>query len=152
MCGLSPFDNTFWADRSRGVALVVLQDRLAQVHSLVGVFQSTLERIHRALYPLDSAPTGLFPLLNSFRHDTRGVEKFVRDQLVAGAVAALACVRLCHPDIDLEEVSTKFPTAHGDGRVLMTEHYAAAAWPARKIIRKIELETAFELRRRQQGS
>ena len=151
MCGFSPFDNSFWADRSRGVALAVLQDRLSQVHSLVGMFQSTLERIYKTLFLLDNAPTGLFPLLNAFRHGTRGVEKFVRDQLVAGAVAALAFVRVCHPDIDLEEVSTRLPTTREDARVLMAEHYAAAAWPARKIIRKVELETAYELRRRQQG-
>ena len=76
-CGSSPLDSSFWADRSRGLALIVLQDRLAQVYSLVGMFQSTLERTYKALFPLNVAPNGLFPLLNAFRHDTRGVEDFV---------------------------------------------------------------------------
>jgi len=133
------------------LALIVLQDRLAQVYSLVGLFQSTLERTYKALFPLNVAPTGLFPLLNAFRHDTRGVEDFVREQLVAGAVAALAFVRVHHPSLDLEEISGEFPTACDDDRVLMVEHYAAADGPAREIIRKVEMETPHELLRRQPG-
>ena len=100
-----------------------------------------LERTYKALFPLNDAPTGLFSLLNAFRHDTRGVEDFVREQLVADAVAVLVFVRVCHPGIDLEEVSGRLPTACDDDRVLMAEHYAVADWPARKIIRKVERET-----------
>ena len=75
--GSPSFDNTFWADRSRGLALAILQDRLSQVHSFVEMVRSTLERTYKALFPLNDAPSGLFPLLNAFRHDTRGVEDFV---------------------------------------------------------------------------
>ena len=132
------------------MALVILQDRLAQVYSFVEMVRSTLERIYKALFPLGDAPTGLFPLLNAFRHDTRGVEEFVREQVVAGAVAALAFVRVHHPGIDLEEISGKFPTAQDDDRVPMSEHYAAADGPAREIVRKVEVETSQELLRRQQ--
>ena len=132
--------------------LLTLHDRLDQVQSLVETFHSTLERIYRALFPLNDAPTGFLRLLDAFRHDTRGVEDFVREQLVGGAKVALAFVRVHHPGIDLEEVAGSLPTARAGERVLMEDHYAAAEWPARKIIRKVEQETSsILLRRRLQG-
>jgi hypothetical protein len=120
--------------------LLTLHDRLDQVQSLVETFHSTLQRIFRALFPLNDAPNGFFPLLNAFRHDARGVEHFVREQLVGGAKVALAFVRVHHPGIDLEEVAGGFPGTHYGERVAMEDHYVAAEWPARKIIRKVEQE------------
>jgi hypothetical protein len=74
-------------------------------------------------------------------HQGEAIKGFVREQLVAGATAALACVRVHHPDIDLEVIGGELPP-HPDGeRTIMTPHYDATTGPTTNIIKLIESET-----------
>jgi hypothetical protein len=96
--------------------------------------------VNEELFPLDPAPEGLYKLLLKFRSREK-IHKLVRAQLIAGAMVALACVRIHHPHIDLKVIGKGLPEPPGGGRVDMEPHYEVARRPAEKIIRQTEIET-----------
>ena len=135
--------HSFWSDRGRGFVLATLQDRAGQASSFVEACRLTLERIWRAMFPLDETLTGLKALLKAFRVG-RAIKNFVREQCIGGAMVALAFCRVHHPDIDLAEIGGELPPQPGGGRVQMGTHYAVARGPAECIVDRIERETRAE--------
>ena len=87
--GAAGVAHPFWSDRNRGSVLVTLQDRVGQASTFVELCHSMLEKIHRALFPLNDTPSGLRALLRDFRFG-RAMKSFIREQCVGGAVVALA--------------------------------------------------------------
>jgi len=137
----------YWQERPLGHVLVTLQDRADQVNRFAGCCESILSMVNEELFPLDPAPDGLYKLLLKFRSREK-IHKLVQAQLVAGAMVALACVRIHHPHIDLNAIGGGLPEPPGGGRVDMEPHYEAARRPAKKIIRQAEIETYEVLYRR----
>ena len=80
----------------------MLHDRAWRVGLLMETCRSALARVHRALFPLNEQPQCLAALLTRFR-DGKAIKKFVRDQLVGGANAALSFVRIHRPHLNLEK-------------------------------------------------
>ena len=60
---------------------------------------------------------------------------------MAGAIVALACVRVHHPHIDLEVIGRGLPPQPDGEKTPMTAHYDVAAGPAMNIIQLIKSET-----------
>lgn len=136
----------FWSNRDKGFVLAILQDRVGQAGTAVEACRSTLEAVHRALFPLDETPQGLSALLRKFRLG-EAIDDFIRAQLVAGAMTALAFVRVRHPTLDLVTVGRGIPPTADGGPMLMGPYYAVARGPAENIIRLVELETRAQLQR-----
>ena len=61
------------------------------------------------MFPLDDTPSSLLALLAKFQ-DLTVVRECVRQQLVAGAKAALSLVRLHRPDVDVAVIAAGRPT------------------------------------------
>jgi hypothetical protein len=92
------------------------------------------------MFPLNEAPQGLAALMQKFRRG-EAIKGFIREQLVAGATVALACVRVHHPHIDLEVIGRGLPPQPDGEKTPMIPHYDAASGPAANIIRLVESET-----------
>ena len=65
---------------------------MQQVDSFIGSCKSALSLVHKALFPLDEQPRGLGAFLARFRNG-EATQRFIRAQLVSGAIYALAFVR-----------------------------------------------------------
>ena len=137
----------FWSDRNKGSVLATLQDRAGQASMFVESCRTTLERIHRALFPLNDTPSGLVALPKEFRFG-RAIRSFIREQCIGGTMVALAFYRVHHPTIDLAAIRRGLPPPPDGGRVPMDAHYIAARGPAESIIRLVESETQAERQRR----
>ena len=57
----------FWANRDKGLPMVLLQDRIEQARNLLGRCQGALNYIHNALFPLNPRLEGIHQLLNGFK-------------------------------------------------------------------------------------
>jgi len=101
---------SFWSDRSKGYVLGLLQDRVEQVSEFIESCRSALALVHDVLFPLNPAPQGLAALMRMFCHD-EAVYDYVQEQLIAGAKAAMAFVRVHHPGIDLKVIGRGPPPA-----------------------------------------
>jgi hypothetical protein len=120
--------------------MVVLQDRVKQVRSFVDSCRSALELVYSSLFPLNDVPQGLGGLMQKFRNGN-AIRSFVREQLVAGATAALACARVHYPGLDLAAIGRGVPL-QPDGEVtLMAPYYDAAEGPARQLVHILESNT-----------
>jgi hypothetical protein len=138
--------SNFWQNRTRAYALVVLQDRVKQVRDFVDSCRSALELVYRSMFPLNDAPQGLGGLMQKFCNGN-AIKSFVREQLVVGATAALACARVHCPGIDLVVIGQGVPL-QPDGEVkLMAPHYDAATGPAEQLVNILESETDLLLER-----
>ena len=98
----------FWVDHDRAIALATLQDRASRVLLFLKKSQSCLKNIYRAMFPLDDTPSSLLALLTKFQ-DMSAVRKCARQQLVAGAKAALSIVHLHRPDVDVAAIASGPP-------------------------------------------
>ena len=123
----------FWADRGKGVTLATLQDRTGQAHSFVETCRATLEKIHLALFPLDETPQEMKALLQRFRQG-EAIDSFVRAQLIAGAEAALAIVKILYPSVDLAAVGRGPPPGPDGEPMTLTPYYHVARGPAESLI------------------
>ena len=99
------------------------------------------------LVPLNEEPQGLAELLRRFSHG-ENIGSFIRAQLVARAMTALAFVLAHVPELDLDEIGGGLPFAPSEGVVIMAPHYAAAEGLAINIVCLLELEDLKELTRR----
>ena len=61
----------FWANRDKGLPMVLLQDRIEQARNLLGRCQGALDYIHNALFPLNPRLEGIHQLLNGFKDGAR---------------------------------------------------------------------------------
>ena len=71
----------------------------------------------------------------------RAARLFVREQLIGGAMVALAFTRVHYPEIDLGLIGDGPVSSDGGARVEMTHHYQAVRGAAEDIIERVENET-----------
>ena len=71
----------------------------------------------------------------------------VREQLINGAIVALAFVRVHCPNLDIAKICRGLPL-RGDQRANMQGHYDAVRRPAEDVIRQLEWEEDQVLRAR----
>ena len=135
----------FWSNREKSYTLALLQDRIAQVVTLVDRCQRALVRVHDALFPLNPLPEGLHNLLVRFREGFR-MRKFIHAQLVGGARTALAWVKARHNWVILKDVAQGPPPNPNGQPRNMNPYYDVALEPAKEIIRRVDEET-LRLRR-----
>ena len=98
--------------------------------------------VQRSLFPLNPVPPtpeGLF----SWYRNPRQVRQKVREQLVNGAIVALAFVRVNCPSLDIAKICRGFPQ-----RISMQGHYDAVRGPAENVIQQLEWEEDQVLRAR----
>ena len=96
------------------------------------------------MFLLDVVPSSLLALLAKFQ-DLTAVRECARQQLVAGAKAALSLVRLHRPDVDVAAIATG-PLAPPAGSTWnMVPHYQAVDRPAEEIVDFFEEQTNVPL-------
>jgi hypothetical protein len=130
--------DSFWADQSKALKLMILQDRITQAGIMAETSRSALALVHEAMFPLNRQPEGLPALLDRFENGD-AVYSFIREHLRCGALVALSFVRVHYPEVDLELLKTLPPTP--SGRVDMDPHYAACKATADCIARQIITES-----------
>ena len=124
----------FWNNRDKGLTVALFQDRIEQARTLLIRCQDCLDYLHNALFPLNACPNGLVKLLEKFKDGSR-ILKFIHREMISGAWAALARVKVHHQQIDLDVIANGLPEnglQEWDKRPL----YDAAFESARKIIRQ----------------
>ena len=92
------------------------------------------------MFPLDGTPSSLLALLAKFQ-DLTAVRECVRQQLVAGAKAALSLVRLHRPDVDVAAIAAGPPAPPAGSAWNMVPHYQAVDRPAEEIVDFFEEQT-----------
>ena len=130
----------FWVDHDRATALATLQDRASRVLLFLKKSQSCLKNIYRAMFPLDDTPSSLLALLTKFQ-DMSAVRECVRQQLVAGAKAALSVVRLHRPDVDVAAIASGPPVPPAGSSWNMVPHYQVVDRLAEEIVDFFEEQT-----------
>ena len=131
---------------ARDLVLALLHDRVKQAESFTEWCRERLAMVQRSLFPLNPAPStpkGLF----SWYRNPRQVRQKVREQLVNGAIVALAFVRVHCPNLDIAKICRGLPL-RGNQRVNMQGHYDAVRNPAEDVIRQLEWEEDQVLRAR----
>ena len=131
---------------TRDFILSLLHDRVTQVQSFAERCRECLAMVQRTLFPLNPAPSTLSGLLNLYRNP-REVRQKVREQLINGAIVALAFVRIHCPNLDIAKICRGLPL-RGDQRANMQWHYDAVRRPAEDVIRQLEWEEDQVLRTR----
>ena len=124
----------FWNNRDKGLTVALFQDRIEQVRKLLVRSWDCLDYLHNCLFPLAACPNGLVKLLEKFKDGSR-ILKFIHREMVSGAWAALARVKVHHPQIDMDLVANGLPF-NGLPKWDMRPFYDATIEPARKIIRQ----------------
>ena len=76
--------------------MATLQDRYQQVVAFIDSCKSALSLVHEALFPPNEQPQGLAALMAKFQRG-EAIREFVREQLIRGAMYALAFVHIRHP-------------------------------------------------------
>ena len=133
---------------TRDFILSLLHDRVTQVQSFAERCREGLAMVQRTLFPLNPAPSTLGGLLDWYRNP-REVRKYVREQLVNGAIVALSFVRIHCPRLDIAKICRGLPLRDGeDPRSNMQWHYDAVRRPAENVIRQLEWEEDQVLRAR----
>ena len=123
-------------------ALALLHDRVKQAESFTEWCRSRLAMVQRSLFPLNPVPPtpeGLF----SWYRNPRQVRQKVREQLVNGAIVALAFVRVNCPRLDIAKICRGFPQ-----HISMQGHFDAVRGPAENVIQQLEWEEDQVLRAR----
>ena len=131
---------------TRDFILTLLHDRVKQVESFAERCREGLAMVQRTLFLLNPAPSTLSSLLGWYRNP-REVRQYVHEQLINGAVVALAFVRIHCPNLDIAKICRGFPL-RGDQRANMQWHYDAIRRPAEDVIRQLEWEEDQVLRAR----
>ena len=131
---------------ARDLVLALLHDRVKQAESFTEWCRERLAMVQRSLFPLNPAPStpeGLF----SWYRNPRQVRQKVREQLVNGAIVALAFVRVHCPSLDIAKICRGLPL-RGNQRANMQGHYDAVRRPAEDVIQQLEWEEDQVLRAR----
>ena len=126
--------------------MVLLQDRIEQARNLLGRCQGALDYIHNALFPLNPRLEGIHRLLNNFK-DGKRIFTFIHQEMISGAISALAWVKAHHRQIQLVDVAAGLPSASDGSPLDMRPFYEVALEPARRIMKQVHEET----RRRRQA-
>jgi hypothetical protein len=124
----SPEARFFWSNESKGKILARMLDRSWRAACLLEGCRKTLWQVHRVFFPHNGQPNELATLLERFREGA-ALKEVVQAQLVAGANAALAFIRLNRPHLRLSQCLVGLP---GD------EDYAETLGPARQIIERVQ--------------
>ena len=61
------YGSDFWSNRDRSDALALLKERVHQVGNFAATCTKAIERVHRALFPLNPVPQGLGNLMAKFQ-------------------------------------------------------------------------------------
>ena len=125
--GDSPEARTFWSNKSKGSVLARMLDRTWRAALLLEGCRRTLLQINKVYFPHNEQPTGLAALLEMFR-EGRALKEVVLAQLVAGANAALAYIRMYRPHLPLHKVLDGLP---GE------DDYADTLAAARQMIQQV---------------
>ena len=118
---------------TRDFILTLLHDRVKQVESFAKRCREGLAMGQRSLFPLNPAPSTLDGLFSWYRNP-RQVRQKVREQLINGAIVALAFVRVHCPNLDIAKICRGLPL-RGDQRANMQGHYDTVRRPAEDVIR-----------------
>ena len=86
-----------------------------------------------------------------FQHG-RATRQYVREQMIGGALAALAFTRIHYPEIDLDLIGGGPPFSDGSARVTILPHYRAERGAAEDVIGLVENETHRLTREREDAS
>jgi hypothetical protein len=60
--------DSFWADRSKALKLMILQDRITQAGIMAETSRNALALVHEAMFPLNRQPEGMPALLDRFEN------------------------------------------------------------------------------------
>ena len=93
---------------TRDFILTLLHDRVKQVQSFAERCREGLSMVQRTLFPLNPASSTLSGLLDWYRHP-REVRQYVHEQLINGAVVALAFVRIHCSRLDIAKICRGLP-------------------------------------------
>ena len=74
----------FWANRDKGLTVVLYQDRVEQAKKLLMRCKNCLEHFNNALFPLNPCPEGIFGLLENFKDGSR-IFKIIYREMISGA-------------------------------------------------------------------
>ena len=116
------------------MTVALFQDRIEQARKLLVRCRDCLDYLHNCLFPLNACPNGLVKLLEKFKDGSR-LLKFIHREMVSGAWAALARVKVHHQQIDLDIIAEGLPD-NGLPEWDMRPFYNVAFERARKIIRQ----------------
>jgi len=126
--GDTPAARLFWSNKSKGSVLARMLDRTWRAALLLEGCRKTLWQINRVYFPHNEQPNGLAALLEKFR-EGGALKEVVYAQLVAGANAALAYVRMHRPHLPLCKVLDGLP---GE------DDYADTLGAARQMIQQVQ--------------
>ena len=133
---------SFWSDIDKGVILAILQDQVDQVVSLVELCYQRLAHIFTTMEEMNEAPPNIHLLLAQYRPEDQRVSRILQRRVWMGATIAYACVRVHHPEININSVHEGLP-------VDMKAHYIAVQGPANNIISIAEAEATRARQARQ---
>ena len=117
----------FWVHKEEGRVLARMLDRTWRTALILEGCRKALWGINRVFFPHGEQPTGLPALVEKFRH-ARALKEVVFAQLVAGANAAFAYVRLHRRHVPLDEILGGLPR---------DSDYQESYAPARRAIQQI---------------
>ena len=102
--------------------LVQLQE---QVHSFFWTCRDKLAMVYRTMFPLNPQPNSLPQLFEKFK-DAAEVRTLVRNQMIAGAEAALIIVHDADPTMDLTLIVTRDGVNPAEAQRYVTDAAAIA--------------------------
>ena len=133
---------------TKDFVLSLLHDRVKQVQTFAERCRESLTMVQRSLFPLNTVPSTLGGLFNLYR-DARYVRQYVHEQLINGAVIALAFIRVHCPCLDITKICRGLPvSAEGDPDAHMQQHFDVVLRSAENVIWQLEFEEDKELRAR----
>ena len=125
---------------TRDFILTLLHDRVKQVQSFVERCHQGLDMVQRTMFPLNPAPSTLGGLLDWYRNP-KDVREYVHEQLINGAIVALAFVRVHCPRLDIAKICRGLPSSYGeDPTSNMQPHFDVVRRSAENVIHQMEWE------------
>ena len=125
-----------WQDREKARTLVLLQDRVGYVETLIEKFRSTLSQVYRTLFPLNPPVEALGKLWEEFA-TARRVTALVREQTIGGARLALAFSLAHYPEMDLGRIGGAYASLSEAQDLLLDGHMDAAIGPADSLVKAV---------------
>ena len=141
---------SFWQDQDKGQTLVLLQDRVGYVETLIEKFRSTLSQVYKTLFPLNPPVETLGKLWEKFATAKR-VTALVREQTIGGARLALAFSLAHYPNMDLQLIGRAYAAISEAQDNLMDDHMDAAIGPAESLVTAVLRRSDIVTRLQAQG-
>ena len=141
---------SFWKDQDKGRTLVLLQDRVGYVETLIEKFRSTLSQVYKTLFPLNPPVETLGKLWEEFATAKR-VTALVREQTIGGARLALAFSLAHYPNMDLRLIGRAYAAISEAQNNLMDDHMDAAIGPAKSLVMVVLCRSNIVARLQAQG-